>query len=215
MISTGIAGLDNLLGGGIAPGLVTDIFGPAGSGKTQLALQICANAIGKKIIYQDTTGSFRPERMLQIMRARGIPEGFLENMIVARVTNTAEQARGLDRIREVGPGLLVVDNVSDLFSFEYSRESSSLARHVMFMEYMHSLSMCCIKNRIPAVITNVVRRYGEQERENLERSVSMFTHRKVRLSRQGARVIAEVLPSFGGRREVSYEITEGGLVGAG
>ena len=130
MISTGIAGLDNLLGGGIAHGLVTDIFGPAGSGKTQLALQICTIALGGKIIYQDTTGTFRPERMLQIMRAKKMPEALLENMIVARITNTAEQVESLGRIPEIRPGLVVIDNISDLFSFEYSSESSSLARHV-------------------------------------------------------------------------------------
>ncbi|MDE1866209.1 MAG: recombinase RecA [Thaumarchaeota archaeon] len=212
MISTGMPRLDKLLGGGIAAGIITDIFGPGGVGKTQLAMQICVNALDKKIIYQDTSGSFRPERMLQLMHAKKLAPELLGNIIVARVTNAAEQIAHLKNISQVRPGLVVIENITDLFSFEYSKESNSLEKHVKFMEYMHSLSLLCIQEKIPVVITNVVRRSGEQEKENLDRSISIFTHKKIQLSKEGNKFFAQVFPSFGTKKETAYTITTQGLV---
>ena len=204
-------GLDRLLGGGIAAGTVTDIFGPGGSGKTQLAMQICTNAIHEKIIYQDTSGSFRPERMIQLMNARKLEPKLLDNMTVARITNASEQVENLKKISQLRPSLVVIENISDLFSFEYSKESSALEKHVKFMQYMRSLSLLCIRDKVSFVVTNVVRGSGEQERENLERSISIFTHKKIRLSKQGNKFSAQVLPSFGAKKEIAYKITPEGL----
>lgn len=213
MISTGIAGLDKLLGGGIAAGTITDIFGPSGSGKTQLAMQICVNHIpGGKIIYQDTGGSFRPERMLQLIKEKKLDEKLLDMVMVARVTNSAEQIGYLAKLSEINPRLFVIDNVTDLFSFEYSRESSTLQRHVKFMEYMHALSLLCMEHKIPIVVTNTIRQSERSQRESLDRSISIFTHKKIRLERNGKKFTAEVLPSFGGKKVVSYTITSQGLM---
>jgi KaiC/GvpD/RAD55 family RecA-like ATPase len=40
-LSTGVPGLDNLLGGGLVPGTLTVVCGATGIGKTQLGLQFC------------------------------------------------------------------------------------------------------------------------------------------------------------------------------
>jgi len=45
MILTGIKKLDKFLGGGIKNGIITDIFGANGTGKTQLAIQISVNCL--------------------------------------------------------------------------------------------------------------------------------------------------------------------------
>ena len=50
--------LDNLIGGGLERNTVTEIYGEAGSGKTNLCLQAsreCVNA-GEKVAYIDTEG---------------------------------------------------------------------------------------------------------------------------------------------------------------
>lgn len=213
MISTGLLGLDELLGGGIAAGAIIDIFGPAGSGKTQLAMQISLNSLQSgKILYQDTTGGFRPERMLQMIKLRNLEPLLLDDVIVARITNTAEQLEHLKKISELKPGLVVIENITDLFSFEYSKETSMLEKHVRFMEYMHALASVSVKNAIPVVVTNVVRNMDSQEVENLNKSISMFTHKKIRLQKDGKKYRAQVLPSFGKRKEILYEITPAGLV---
>ncbi|MDE1764086.1 MAG: recombinase RecA, partial [Thaumarchaeota archaeon] len=182
------------------------------SGKTQLAMQICTNAIHEKIIYQDTTGGFQPKRMIELMRAKDLEHKLLDNLMIARVTHVADQIANLEKISDMHPSLVVIDSISDLFSFEYSKESKSLEKHVKFMEYMHSLSLLCIKNKIPVVITNVVRRSGEQDVENLDKSISIFTHKKIRLSKEGNKFSAQVLPAFGAKKEIVYGITAQGLV---
>ena len=69
MIETGLKKLDQFLGGGIKDGLVTSISGQNATGKTQLAFQICLGALhnGKEILFQDTTGEFRPERLVEMI----------------------------------------------------------------------------------------------------------------------------------------------------
>ena len=213
MISTGLLGLDKLLRGGMAAGTITDIFGPAGSGKTQLVMQICANLNDTdNIIYEDTSGGFRPERMLDLIKSRSKDDKFLDKIIVARITNISEQVNYVNKIAEMNPSLVVIDNITDLFSFEYSKESNALEKHVRFMEYMHMLSLVVIQKKIPVVVTNTVRGSGEEQRENLDKSISMFTHRKIRLAKIGQKFIAEAFPSFGGRQEISYKITIEGVV---
>ncbi len=212
MISTGLLGLDDLLGGGIVDGTIIDIFGSGGSGKTQLAMQICLNSLQDGIVlYQDTTGGFRPERMLQLIKLKNLQSSLLDNMIVARITNTAEQFEYIKKISELAPKLVVIENITDLFTFEYSRETNSLEKHVRFMEYMHLLSMISINTRIPIVVTNIVRSSDDQEIESLSKSISMFTHRKIKLEKDGKIYKARVFPSFGKKKEILYEITKAGL----
>jgi DNA repair protein RAD51 len=213
LISTGLLGLDELLCGGIAAGTIIDIFGPGGSGKTQLAMQISLNSLQNgKVLYQDTTSGFRPERMMQMIKLRGLESSLLDDVIVARITNTAEQLDYVKKISEMQPSLVVIENITDLFSFEYFKEANLLEKHVRFMQYMHKLSAMSIKNKIAVVVTNVVRNVDGRETENLNNSISMFTHKKIRLQKDGKKYRAQVLPSFGAKKEILYEITSAGLV---
>ena len=205
-------GLDDLLGGGIKPGTIIDIFGPGGSGKTQLAMQISLNSLQNgTVLYQSTT-RFQSERMLQLVKQQNLQHSILDNMIVAKMTNAAEQLEYVGKISEIKPKLVVIENITDLFTFEYSKETSLLEKHVRFMEYMHTLSMESIHSKIPIVVTNVIRNMDGQEVENLSKSISMFTHKKIKLEKDGKVLKAKVFPSFAKNKEIRYTITEAGLV---
>jgi DNA repair protein RAD51 len=211
-ISTGLLGLDELLGGGISAGTITDISGPGGSGKTQLAMQISLNSLQQStVLYQDTSGGFRPERMLEMIKMRGLEPSLLDDVIVARITNTAEQLEYVKKIPVIKPRLVVIENITDLFSFEYSKESSMLEKHVQFIKYMHELSFLAVQNKIAVVVTNVVRNMDGREVENLNNSISMFVHKKIKLQKDGKKYQAQVLPSFGGKKEILYTITQVGI----
>ena len=214
MIKTGIQKLDEKLDGGLRKGIITDIFGSSGTGKTQLAMQICVNSLIEdgRIFYHDTTGSFRPERMLEFLAAKKKSSSLLERVTVGRITNTSEQMSSLDKITKVEDiTLVVVDNVTDLFSFEYTSESKSLKKHVSFMKYMHALAFVAIKKKIPVVVTNIVRSSDDSEKENLERSIGMFTHLKIHLSKTDNKYMARVFSPFSSRGQVSYVIRSEGL----
>ena len=65
---TGSKALDALLGGGVRTGMLTDVYGPEGSGKSQLCFTLCANCArqGFRVLFIDTAGTFRPERISEI-----------------------------------------------------------------------------------------------------------------------------------------------------
>ena len=206
-------GLDDLLDGGIAPGTIIDIFGPGGSGKTQLVMQISLNSLQDgTVLYLDATGGFRPERMLQMIKSKNLEPSLLDKIIVARMRNTAEQLEYIKKISELRPSLVVIENITDLFTFEYSKEANLLEKHLRFMEYMHDLSLTAINTKTPVIVTNMVRSMDGIDVENLNKSISMFTHKKIKLEKDGKIFKAQVFPSFGKRKEILYTITEAGLV---
>ena len=212
MIKTGLKELDQFLGGGIKEGLVTSISGQSATGKTQLAFQICLNALHseKDILFQDTTGEFRPERLVEMMQLHKINPSLLDKIKVNRVTNTAQQIQGLSKIPLERYSLIIVDSVTDLFSFEYSKKEQSLEKHISFMKYMHNLSSIAIAHKIPIIVTNIVRTINEHEKENLEESISMYIHTKIKLSKNNNGYSCQAISPFA-NKQFQYTITSKGL----
>ena len=64
-LPTGCDGVDELLGGGLRQGQVTELTGEAGAGKTQLCLSAAASAaaLGHRVVYVDTGGCFSASRV--------------------------------------------------------------------------------------------------------------------------------------------------------
>ena len=136
----------------------------------------------------------------------------MDKVSVGRITNTAEQIQFLSKLTQMNNfSLVVIDNVSDLFSFEYSKKEQTLEKNSSFMKYMHDLSLIAIQKKIPIVVTNIVRKIGDSELENLEKSISMFTHLKIKLIKNGNAYVGEILPSYVRKRKFSYLITSEGL----
>src|ERR1051326_6048576 len=89
--STGSGALDDLFLGGIETQAVTEFYGEFGSGKSQICHTLCiiaglpveSGGLNSGVIYIDTEGTFRPERLEQIARARGVdPSNALKNVAV-------------------------------------------------------------------------------------------------------------------------------------
>jgi len=214
MIRTGLGKLDDALGGGLRSGTITDIFGANGTGKTQLTLQIVANLIsqGGTIFYQDTTGNFRPERLLEIFKTKGLDPSFLDKVTVGRITNTAEQLNNISKINESDFSMVVVDNVTDLFSFEYSKEEQMLEKTNSFAKYMRQLSEAALNKKIPIIIVNMMRRTADAEQENMESVISLFTHIKIKLAKKSTSYEGEASLSPMKKNQFLYKITKEGLV---
>ena len=212
MIKTGLNELDQFLGGGIKEGLVTSISGQSATGKTQLVFQICLNALhsGKDILFQDTTGKFRPERLVEMMQLQKINPSLLDKIKVSRITNTAQQIKCFSKTPFKNYSLIIVDSVTDLFSFEYSKKGQSLEKHIAFMKYMHNLSSVAIDGKIPIIVTNIVRTINKHEKENLEESISMYTHTKIKLSKNDNGYLCQVISPFVNKK-FQYTITSSGL----
>ena len=212
MIKTGLKELDQFLGGGIKEGLIISISGQSATGKTQLAFQICLNALnnGKEILFHDTTGEFRPERLVEMMQFQKINPSLLDKIKVNRITNTVEQLQSLSGAALENYSLLIIDNVTDLFSFEYSKKEQFFEKNVSFMKHIHNLSSIAIGVKIPIIVTNIVRSINKHEKENLEESISMYIHTKIKLSKNGNGYLCQALSPFD-NKQFQYTITPKGL----
>ena len=207
IISTGSLSLDRLLGGGIRTGLLTDVYGPSGTGKSQLCFSLCVNSAkylkqNEMIMFIDTVGTFRPERVSEIARQETNNE-ILDKIIFIRAFSTNDQIKSLRKIYDIKPLLIIIDSATSLFSTEYRGAS----RHLVLMNHLHELSFAAINFDCAVVITNMVRNVpvvrtisdqGEnnvnkviktttttsnsyQQREFMGTSVSIYSHIKLRL----------------------------------
>ncbi|HSG73637.1 MAG TPA: ATPase domain-containing protein [Nitrosopumilaceae archaeon] len=212
MIPTGIKKLDDILGGGIKNGIITDIHGAAGTGKTQLAMQIAINSVleGGLVFFHDTTGNFRPERMLEMLKAKNYDYDILQKIQVARITNVSEQKQNLKKIQKNNYSLIIIDNIAELFSFEFSKDSQLLEKNTLFMKYMHDLALLAIEKNIPIIITNGIRHFDNTEKEILEKAVSMFTHVKIKLTKNEKSFTGKVSTAVS-QNDFNYLISSNGL----
>ncbi len=194
MISTGLQKLDEFLSGGIPQSVITDIYGANGTGKTQLLLQICINVIknGGTVLYLDTTGGFRPERILEMQKFQNLEVNVLDKITVSRITNTSEQINSINNLKQVNFSLIVIDNITDLFSYEYKTGESIFKKNSLFMKHMHDLSLIAINNNIPIVITNMIRNIDDKDVENMRKAIDLFTHIKIKLSKNSSKYHGDV-----------------------
>lgn len=213
MISTGLEKLDELLGDGIKNGIITDIFGASSTGKTQLVLQIAVNCLsqGGTILYQDTTGNFRPERLLDMLKPKELDAALLDKITVGRITNTQEQFSAISKIEQSDFSLVIIDNITDLFSFEYSKEEQILEKNKQFTKYMKQLARVVFEKKIPVVAVNMIRKINDTEQENLDSVMSLFTHIKIKLSKKSTSYMGEVFP-HSGENQFYYKIEKNGLM---
>lgn len=108
-ISTGIAELDRVLGGGLVPGSAVLIGGDPGIGKSTLLLQAMGSlAKTRKVLY--VTGE---ESMRQI-RLRGERLGALSDGLLVYAETSLEKI--LDTVKDISPGVLVIDSVQTISS---------------------------------------------------------------------------------------------------
>ena len=212
MISTGLKKIDDFLSGGIPDGVIVDIFGGNGTGKTQLLLQLSINSIknGGKVLFLDTTGGFRPERILEIQKKSNSNLNLLNNIIVSRITNTSEQINSIKNFTENNFSLIVIDNITDLFSYEYKNNQSIFKKNSLFMKYMRELSLYAVTHKVPIVITNMIRNSNEQEVENMSTAIDLFTHIKIHLFKNSSIYNGEISSPFN-KENFSYTITSSGL----
>ena len=212
MISTGLEKLDKFLSGGIPDNVIVDIFGENGTGKTLFLLQLSINSIknGGNVLYFDTTGGFRPERIVEIQKELKIEINLLEKITVSRITNTSEQIKSITNLEQSDFSLIVIDNITDLFSYEYQKDESIFEKNLLFMKYMHELSKLAITKKIPIIITNMIRIANDTEIENMQNAIDPYTHIKIHLFKKLSKFNGQIYWALK-KENFSYTINKIGL----
>jgi len=168
-ISTGSKSLDDLLAGGVESNSLTEISGEFRTGKTQICFQLCVmTAMDKKygglesgVIYVDTEGTFRPERIIQMCNRFGAPaEEVLNRIHVGRAYNSDHQMvlvlESPKLIREKKVKLLVIDSLTSHFRAEFTGRGALLERQQKLNRFLHQLLRLADVYDVAVVATNQV-----------------------------------------------------------
>ncbi|MEM4259620.1 MAG: DNA repair and recombination protein RadB [Candidatus Woesearchaeota archaeon] len=168
-ISSGSDVMDWLLEGGYEKDSITTIYGPAGSGKTNLCLVCIAKSVkDKKILYIDTDGSFSISRFKQI--CPNFKEA-LERVIFLNPTNYEEQKKAFSILRRTISdkfGLVVFDSVAMLYRIEVGKNQDIYKVNKELAVQIGLLSEIARKKNIPILITNqVYADFEDREKVNM------------------------------------------------
>ena len=213
MISSQIDSLDKIFSGELQNGIITEISGLRGTGKTQLSLQFAIEPLSnnKKILFIDTTVEFRPERFLQMIQSRNLSPSLLENLHVSRVTDTQKQIEVLKSFEKDSFSLLIIDNVTDLFSFEYSKKEHLIEKNLNFGNYMINLSKLALSKNMPIIITNQILSYDEKNYERMQTQLENYVHQKIQLEKIKNNYACKVITPFIQETKFDYKITNSGI----
>jgi DNA repair protein RadB len=219
-VATGSSVLDELLEGGYERDAVTTIYGPAGAGKTTMALLAAIETAkrGKKTIFVDTEGGFSVARLKQLTTNH---KKAFNSIIFLNPTDFEQQHKSIEKLRKIVNskiGLIVIDTISMLYRLERSigEESSHEFNHKLGVE-IEALTEIARKKRIPVIVANQVYTSLENNRisvvgGDIIRYGSKCLIELQSLHRNKRKAILRKHRSIAGEKEAYFEIVEEGFV---
>lgn len=166
-LSTGSSAVDELIGGGYVPKLLTEIHAQNGVGKTQMCITASVIATLPKdqggldadVVYVDTEGTFKAHRAAEIAKSRGLDvKACLSRIHVVLAHNTSEQIVLIDEIKKIVAekhvGLIVIDSVIGHFRAEYISRSCLAERQQLLNHYLSDLHHIAETYNLCVLLTN-------------------------------------------------------------
>ncbi len=120
--STGVSGLDRVLGGGIVEGALMLIGGDPGVGKSTLLLQVCANLArqGKRVLY------ISGEESAKQIKLRANRLGIREESLYVLAENALDAVE--EKLNQLQPDVAVVDSVQTMYRPEMASAPGSVSQ---------------------------------------------------------------------------------------
>ncbi|HUS74487.1 MAG TPA: DNA repair and recombination protein RadB [Methanothrix sp.] len=154
---SGCLSLDLLLGGGFESGIITQLYGESGTGKSNIVMQLAVQAVsrGLRVIFIDTEG-FSAERFKQI--AGPGAEEMAAKIMIFEPMSLEQQAiaiREASKIAGRDLGLVILDSATSLYRVLLEAEDNRSIRRTLTVQ-LSELQEIARKHRIAVVITNQV-----------------------------------------------------------
>jgi DNA repair protein RadB len=216
-LETGCRSLDTLLGGGLEPGTITLVYGEAGTGKTNLCLQVARNAIladRGKVVYLDTEG-VSMERLEQICGKN--TQKVLKSILFYHPHSLADQERMTGQIEKIkAPGLIIIDSLNMYYRLQLKGGSEEASRSIT-AQLASLLKISRVENA-PIVITGQVYTDEETVRPFGGRIMEHIVKTIIRLERTGIGARRAMLLKHRSQAEgqtAEFTITPNGLESPG
>ncbi|WP_336003341.1 DNA repair and recombination protein RadB [Halorientalis halophila] len=167
-IPTGCSAVDELLGGGLERGVVTQLYGPPAAGKTNLALSAAVEtaARGESALIIDTEG-ISVDRLEQLASGRSAAvDELASRIIVSDVLDFEEQGEAVRDAAEFADQveLIVLDSATGFYRISRAEdEEAGDALRTVAQQVTHLLSLAR-KHDLAVVITNQVFTDPESDR---------------------------------------------------
>lgn len=139
-IPTEVESIDHLLQGGIERGALTLLYGEAGSGKTNLCLQLARNVVrqGQRVVFIDTEG-VSLDRLKQMCDEKGDFDTVAKNILFFQPYSFEDQEKQIDEVIKVVESakdidLVIVDSATLFFRLKHSESDqgrSSLSYQII------------------------------------------------------------------------------------
>jgi DNA repair protein RadB len=156
-LPSGCQSLDLLLSGGFESGIITQLYGEAGTGKSNIVMQLAVQAVarGLRVIFIDTEG-FSGERFKQI--AGPGAEEMAAKIMIFEPMSLEQQAiaiREASKIAGRDLGLIILDSATSLYRVLLEADDNRAIRRTLTVQ-LSELQEIARRHRIPVVITNQV-----------------------------------------------------------
>ena len=156
-LPSGCQSLDLLLSGGFESGIITQLYGEAGTGKSNIVMQLAVQAVarGLRVIFIDTEG-FSAERFKQI--AGPGAEEMAAKIMIFEPMSLEQQAIAIREAAKIAGrdlGLIILDSATSLYRVLLEAEDNRSIRRTLTVQ-LSELQEIARRHRIPVVITNQV-----------------------------------------------------------
>jgi len=224
-IPSGSRIMDNLLGGGYETDIITTIYGPAGSGKTNLCILCAINTarLGKKVIYIDTENNFSVERFKQICDSINLNHlKTINNLVFFKPVSFDEQKKTFEKLKDVinnKIGLIILDSVAMLYRLELGKNGDIYEVNRELGQQLSFLKEIASKKKIPILITNqVYADFEDKDKINLVGGDLLKYGSKCLIELQttpsgNRRAIIKKHRSIKDEEEITFKIVHGGILG--
>jgi len=224
-IPTGSKILDKMLDGGYETDIITTIYGPAGSGKTNLCILCATNTarLGKKVIYVDTENNFSLDRFKQICSSINLNYAkILNNIVFLKPASFEEQKKTFEKLKDIinnKIGLIIIDSIAMLYRLELGKNDDVYEVNRELGKQLAFLKEIASKKHIPVLVTNqVYADFEDKEKVNIVGGDLLKYGSKCLIELQitpsgNRRAILKKHRALEAEKEITFKIVEGGILG--
>lgn len=188
---------------------ITEIYGEFGAGKSQFCNTLAVmHGLQNVVIYIDTEGTFRPDRVKSIGQARHISENDIDKIltnIISTQTGSADDFATIIKylpavVEELKAKIVIIDSITNLHRAEYTGRGMLADRQQRLNQILYRLQKIAQIFNVAVIVTNQVltapdQFFGDPTRATGGNIMAHGTTYRIYLRKAGEKRIARIVDS--------------------